>query len=276
MIKASLVLIALANMAGPVLAQPGATPSGEPPPQQQDTVLDQALAQARANAPTIERVAMGALRRARRSISVGPTVGLWSAAFIDPGNIDAALTFGVGLEMFDVPVMPDIETLQDLITNRAKAEAKQRIAQVFQGRQPDPVEVNQIVAQVYADVRKEVLGLDNVRPRTMERPTFSFALEANRLFAADRWMGRLRAGIGIWRFTLGGSFAVGRACRGTGCDDGVKVFVGPEVVLHFLTSKEPRASVVDGFVRADFQANSRGTQTYDQIVLGGRFLFDLI
>jgi hypothetical protein len=279
MIKPSLVLIALAIAGHAAHAQPGATAPTEAPPAadaQQDTLLDQAIAQARANAPTIERVAMGTLRRARRSISIGPTVGLWSAAFIDPGSIDGALTFGLGVEMFKVPVMPDVETLQDLITERVKAQAKKRIVQVFQGRQPDPIEVNQIVVQVYEDVRKEILGLENVRPKTMERPAFSFALEANRLFAADRWQGRFRAGIGIWKFTLAGSLAVGRACRGTGCDDGVKVFAGPEVVLHFLTSRNPRASVVDAFVRVDFQTNGRGTETYDQMVLGGRFLFDLI
>ncbi|HSD86100.1 MAG TPA: hypothetical protein VLB44_01250 [Kofleriaceae bacterium] len=279
MIKPSLVLIALAIAGHAAYAQPGETPpvSGQGDAQvQQETLLDQAIAQARANAPTIERVAMGTLRRARRSISIGPTVGLWSAAFIDPGDIDAALTFGIGVEMFKVPVLPDVETLQDLITERVKAQAKQRIVQVFQGRQPDPIEINQIVLQVYEDVRKEILGLENVRAKTMERPAFSFALEANRLFAADRWQGRLRAGIGIWKFTLAGSFAVGRACRGTGCDDGVKMFAGPEVVLHFLTSKNPRASVLDAFLRADFQVNSRGTETYDQLVLGGRYLFDLI
>ena len=44
-----------------------------------------------------------------------------------------------------------------------------------------------------------------------------------------------------------------------------------------LTSKEPRSNVVDGFVRFDVQATGRadGT-TYDQVVLGARFLVDAI
>lgn len=56
---------------------------------------------------------------------------------------------------------------------------------------------------------------------------------------------------------------------------GVKAFIGPEIVVHALPSKDPRASVIDAFVRADFQANGRGVETYDQLVLGARYLLDV-
>ena len=71
----------------------------------------------------------------------------------------------------------------------------------------------------------------------------------------------------------------GGAHNGAGfgtCDDGVKVFAGPELVAHFLTSKNPRASVVDVFVRADLQTTGRGAETYDQLVLGARYLLDVL
>jgi hypothetical protein len=113
-----------------------------------------------------------------------------------------------------------------------------------------------------------VLGLENVRPRTMERPKLTVALEVNRLMRAEAWMPRLRLGVGVWKLTVGGSF-------GPAFGDSTGIFVGPEVVAHFLTSKQPRASVVDVFLRADFEVRNRDTNT-DHIVVGARFLLDVL
>ncbi|HEU4728459.1 MAG TPA: hypothetical protein VFT22_11230 [Kofleriaceae bacterium] len=38
---------------------------------------------------------------------------------------------------------------------------------------------------------------------------------------------------------------------------------------------QPRASVIDAVVRADFQANARGVETHDHIVLGARYPLDV-
>jgi hypothetical protein len=276
-------LLVLVLLAGPAIAQPGATPPAEPPAptgvqignNRVETDLDALIRKAQAEAPTIETVARGTFRRARRALSIGPTVGLWTAAIIDPGDLDAALTIGVGFETFKVPVLPSMETLQHLIVERVKAQMKQRIVDAFKGRQPEPLELDALVKQVYEEVRNEILGLKNVRPKTFERPRYTVGFEANRLFSADRWLGRTRVGIGVWKVTLALSAAVGRVCRGGTCDDSVKAFIGPEIVLHALPSKQSRASVIDAFVRADFQANGRGVETYDQLVLGARYLLDV-
>ena len=278
MIQHSLLVLVL--LTSTAIAQPGAT---EPPAptgvqignSRIETDLDALIAKAQAEAPTIETVVRGTFRRARRALSIGPTVGLWTAAIIDPGDIDGALTIGVGFETFKVPVLPSRETLQDLIVERVKAQMKQRIVDTFKGQQPEPLKLDALVKQVYEEVRNEILGLKNVRPKTFERPKFTVGFEANRLFGADRWLGRTRVGIGVWKVTLALSAAVGRVCRGGTCDDGVKAFIGPEIVLHALPSKQPRASVIDAFVRADFQANGRGVETYDQLVLGARYLLDV-
>jgi hypothetical protein len=266
-----LVLIFLTSTA---IAQPGtATPAEQPAPASTD--LDALIAKAQAEAPTIETVVRGTFRRARRALSIGPTVGLWTGMIIGPGDIDAALTIGVGFETFKVPVLPEMETVQDLIVERVKAQLKQRIIETFKARQPARLELEALVKQVYEDVRNEILGLENVRPKLFERPQFTVGFEANRLLGADRWLGRTRVGIGVWNVTLALSAAVGRVCRGSTCDSGVKVFIGPEIVVHALPSKDPRASVIDAFVRADFQANGRGVETYDQLVLGARYLLDV-
>jgi hypothetical protein len=296
MIRASIVLLVL--LAGHAFAQPGETPpmpppdgqqgmpmpppDGQqpmppPPPQSEDALIDQAIAKAQAEMPTLLTVAKGTLRRARRAVAFGPTVGLWTAAFIDPGEVDAALSFGLAFETFKVPVTPDMDTLKALVVERVKAVAKDRIKQAFQGRPIDPISLDQIVLKVYEDVRREILGLENVRAKTLERPGYTIAFEANRLFGNERWMGRTRVGIGVWKFTLALSASFGRVCRGDLCNDHIKGYIGPEVVLHVIPSKNPRANVIDGFLRFDWQATGRSdTTTYDQLVVGVRYMVDAI
>lgn len=271
-----LVIATLAALGSVASAQPGAMPADSGVTATSEPNLDELIARAEAMAPSIATVARGTFRRARRAVSIGPTIGVWGTALLDPGDTDMALTFGIGIETFKVPVVPSIETVKALITERVKAQLKQRIQAVFAGRQPDPLELNTLAAQVYTDVRDEVLGVRNARGKTMERPQYTLGFEGNRLLGAERWLFRTRVGIGVWKLTLGISAAVGRVCRGGTCDDGVKLFSGPELVAHFLTSKDPRASVVDAFLRFDFQATGRGVETYDQAVLGARFLLDAL
>lgn len=250
--------------------------SGDAAAPTNESTLDSAIAKAEAAAPALENIARGTFRRARRSVSIGPTVGLWSAALIQPGELDAALTFGIGIEAFKVPVLPSMDTLKALIQERVKAQLKERLKDALRTGAVQGVDLDQLAAQVYADVRDELLGRKDVRGKTMERPRYTIGFEANRLFGAERWLARTRVGIGVWKLTLAISAAVGRVCRGdTGCDD-VAVYSGPEVVAHFLMSKKPRASVVDVFLRFDLQATGRATDTtYDQAVLGARYLLDV-
>ena len=292
-------LVVLAVLTSNAFAQPGATPPTEPPPQppQQQPApppeaqppvlvkdehghtnvdLDAAIARAEAAAPTIEGIARGTFNRARRAISIGPTAGLWTAAFIEPGEVDAALTFGIGLETFKVPVFPDMQTIKALINERVKAQLKDRLKAAFKGQTVEPMDLDRMAVEVYTEVRDEILGKKNVRAKTMERPGYTIGFEANRVFGAERWLGRTRVGVGVWKVSLVLSAMFGRVCRGGECDDKIKGWIGPEVVAHFLVSKKPRASVVDVFLRFDIQATGRvDTSTYDQAVLGVRYLLDV-
>jgi hypothetical protein len=289
MIKVSSVVLALTAVvgtAGTALGQPGNTPPTAPPPdsgappqaapppgitgmQVGPVDVDQVISTVAANEPAIERIATNAFRRARRAISVGPTVGFFGGAVPAQSTYDDAVTFGIGLEMFKIPIWPEPEAIQELIVDRLKAELKgQLLARLAGGRAPSREEVEQLAHDLYQKVRAEVLRVDATRPRTMEDPAFSLGLEGNYLIHSGQWMPRLRAGIGIWKFTLGGSF-------GVGFGDRVGVYTGVEIVTHFLLSDEPRASVVDLFVRADFEDRFRDTNT-DQIVFGTRFLLDAI
>src|SRR4051812_34044008 len=105
--KACWAVIALAIAASPALAQPGNTaplPPGEMPPQGPPAVqaeaqasagidVDALVARAQAASPTLETIARGTLRRARRAIALGPTVGAWSGYVPGQEQGETAITF---------------------------------------------------------------------------------------------------------------------------------------------------------------------------------------
>lgn len=241
-----------------------------PPPSASTFDPDALVAQAIAASPTIERIARGAFRRARRAISIGPTLGLYGASIVSPGETDAALTFGLGLETFKVPILPSIENFKELVKERAKAKLIEQVERTFKGQRPDAAAIDQLARQVIEEAVEEVLGLENIRPKTMERPRLSIGIEGNRYFDSNVWMTRLRAGIGIWKLTLAASVSAAFT------DPKTSVFAGPEIVAHFLTSRSPRASVLDVFVRADFELRNRGTMNTDTVALGVRYLVDVL
>jgi len=230
-------------------AQPGAPPppegpppDGQPPPTPPMPPDVQVDAQARfdpdalidklaVNAPLIERIAKGTFKRARRAISIGPTVGVFGGLFPDAEQTDVAITFGLGIEMFKIPILPSTELIKEIAIKRAKER--------LLAANPQPGQAEQLAQQIWDDVVKEVLGMENIRGRTMEKPKLSLGLEANRLLDSEVWGVRLRAGIGISKVTLAASFST------LFTDPDTSVYVGPEVVAHFLTSKKPRASVID-------------------------------
>lgn len=222
-----------------------------------------------ASSPALADIAKGALRRARRKVSIGPTLGVFGS-YGDAA--DGALTFGLGLEVFKIPVMPTFENLKVLVRERAKAKLKEIAIASFKGQPPpDQAQLEQLVAEAWTEALKEILGMENIRAKRLERPQLTLALEANRYFDASTWATRLRVGAGVWKVTLAASAGAGFT------DPKTSVWVGPEVVLHVLMSKGARASVLDVFVRADFEVRSRG-EAYSQDIysLGARYLLDVL
>jgi hypothetical protein len=275
------VAIVLAIAAGSAHAQPGADQlppqeapaAGAPGPVEPSQATaawnpDALIEQIAANVPALEAVAKGAFRRARRSISIGPTVGVYGAALPSPGELDYAITFGVGVELFKIPLLPTLDNLKAIVKERAKAKLKQVAIDRLKGKQPG--ELEQLAREVWEEAVKEVLGLENIRPKTMERPRFTAAIEGNRLLSSETWATRLRLGVGVWKLTVAGSIGAGFTEPDTG------VLIGIEVVAHFLMSKNPRASVIDVFLRGDLEVRNRGTANTDSVVLGVRYLLDII
>lgn len=281
-------LVALTLCLSVAHAQPGETVPSQPPPPPPDagaqvTVaqpadieasIESVLAQVAAQSPTLEGIVRGTVNRGRRAISIGPSIGAWTGGFTAQEQFETALTVGVGVELFKVPVLPDMQTIKALVQERAKAKLRAHLLAIVAGRPPEPLELESMAKQVYEEVVAEFLG-QNVRPKRFERPRLNVGFEMNRLFEAGAWVPRFRAGLGVWKFTVG--LSVSGACLGGPCGDRLELYTGPEVVLHMMTTKNPRSSVIDAYLRVDLQATGRSEiDPYDQVVLGARFLLDLI
>jgi hypothetical protein len=221
-------------------------------------------------APVMKGVVKGAIRRGRRSISIGPTAGVYGSSIPSPGETDLAVTFGIGAELFKIPVLPTWNNLKELVKERAKAKLKKAVVDALKGRQPDPNEVTRLAQEAWDEAVREVLGMENIRAKRIEKPRLTIGVEGNYLFRSETWMTRLRVGAGLWKVTLAASVTAGFT------DPKTSIFVGPEVVLHVLMSKGPRASVVDVFVRGDFEVRNRDLGNTDTFTLGLRYLLDII
>ena len=218
--------------------------------------------------PVLQDIAKGALRRARRKVSIGPTVGVFGG-YAD--GLDAAVSFGLGVETFKIPVMPSMENLKAILKERAKAKLKQAVIDSIKGQPLDQTQFEQLAAEAWNEAIKEVLGMENIRAKTMERPSMSVGLEGNYYFDAGVPGVRLRFGVGVWKLTLAG------AATWLFTDPAGNAYLAPEIVAHFLTSKGPRASVLDVFVRADFEVRNRGeAHSSDIFVVGARYLLDVL
>ena len=266
-IKGSMVrlacLVVVTALAAPASAQPtveGAVEVGA----NIDAIVADVFA--RVNVPQIEKIARGTVRRARRAIAIGPTVGAWGAYAPSPELSEQAVTFGLGLEVFKVPVLPTLGNFKAILEERIKAKIKERITT---NAVPPREELDRMAAEIFEEAKAEILGERDVRGKTFERPRFTIGLEANRLFEAEAWLARARIGIGISRVTLAASAAVAFT------DPDTTVFLGPELVVHALLSKSPRSPVIDVFVRGDFEVTDRETNS-DHVTAGARFLLDVL
>ncbi|MBA3394184.1 MAG: hypothetical protein H0T89_16165 [Deltaproteobacteria bacterium] len=228
-------------------------------------VIDEVMQ--RVTSPQLQAIALGTVRRARRAIALGPTVGAWGAYIPSQEMGEHALTAGLGLELFRVPVLPDLATFKALIAERVKAKLREQIVARFMGAPPPPGELDRMASEIFEEVKAEMSGQLDVRAKTMERPRLTLALEADRLNRSELWVGRGRVGIGIWNVTA--ALTVGVAFA-----DSTTVLTGGELATHFLLSKGARSPVVDVFVRYELAVTP--DDELDFVTFGARFLLDVI
>jgi hypothetical protein len=217
--------------------------------------------------PSVREFAEGTVRRARRAVAIGPTVGAAGSYAPSPGDADAPLSAGLELVYFAIPVVPD---LREMIVERAKARLTERVADIVARGEPPPDgdELERMAREIALEVKAEILGLHARRDRTLEKPRFAVALEGTYLPRAKAGQIRLTAALGISKVTVGPTLVADFA-------GGNGLFVGAEVAVHLTPWAGPRANVVDVFIRGDYGITD-GTDGADQVGLGVRFLLDVI
>lgn len=216
----------------------------------------------------VELYARGALERARRGFALGPTVGVSGLYGIDPADGEAAVTFGLGIYKFKVPVGPDIDALKESLKARLEARIKTEAkARVEAGLQPPTQqEIEGWAKEALVALEAEVFG-QRLNPKLIEKPSFALDLEGAYLGSSGEWHLRATAGIGLSKITIGPTIA------GQISGDSV-LYVGPQVDLRLLPGKGPRSPVIDLFLRLDFAVSDRSRA--DVFTGGARILLDII
>jgi hypothetical protein len=213
----------------------------------------------------VGKLASRTVNRVRRAVAFGPFAGAMPV-IPGSGDLDGAVSFGLGLWLFKVPIVPDQKTIQALVMERARARLQRAAhAAVLRGERPTERDLATLGREIYRQALAEFL--DERAPKVWEKPRFHLHLEAARLFRADSWQARTTATVGLWRISLGPSLMVD-------FDDDTDLFLGAEMSVRLLPWKSLRSPVVDLFVRMDLAVtdDERGSLTS----LGGRFVLDLI
>jgi hypothetical protein len=212
-------------------------------------------------------VARGVVRSIRRGIALGPTIGTFGAYAPSPGELDAGLSFGLELALFRTSI-PTPDRIREIARQKAKQKLARIIAERFAGQQPDRAILEQLVREIAAQVKDEMLAGIGAKTRRIERPRLAIPLEASYLVGPADWLARLGIGVGVGPVTIGPTFSVRFG------DDTV-ARLGGELVVRPMLTRSPRSPVLDLYLRADFELHARD-QNDDQIVLGVRLLLDLI
>ncbi len=216
---------------------------------------------------TVEEIAGGVVRNIRRSIALGPNIGAFSAYAPSAEELDGGISFGLELELFKTGI-PTPARVREIAKQKAKEKLAQIIRDRFAGQEPGPEVMEQLVREIAAQVKAEVLEAIGAKPRRVGRPRLIIPVEAGYFFGPADWLGRIGFGIGFGPIAVGPSFSVRFG------DDTV-ARMGGELSVHVYVSKAPRSPMLDVFLRGDFELHDRDAND-DQIVLGVRALLDFI
>ncbi|MBK9071492.1 MAG: hypothetical protein IPL79_10880 [Myxococcales bacterium] len=204
------------------------------------------------------------LKRARRVVAVGPTIG--GSLLIGDGDVGGAVSMGLGLYLFDVAVAPRVSTMSEALQGTAKREALARAKHLIAtGEAPAGMNAEDLAVAIIEEVRTELVRQLLADGRKFEKPRFTVDVEGGYQFAAEAWHFRTSATMGLGPVSLGPTFHVSEAGVG----------LGPELALRLLGNRGPRPPVLGLFIRADFALSDRETNV-DMYSFGARALLDLL
>jgi hypothetical protein len=212
-----------------------------------------------------QQIVKKGLRAAKRSVAIGPTLGMASTFAPVHADFDGALSVGMELELYRSRL--SIRGVQDLVRAKVKHRIKELVrAQIASGHRPHRHELAALARQAYEDVKAELLAeLDTPLP-AVRPPRGDFALEASYLFGSGDWIARLGFAAGLGPFAIGPTFSVRLG-------DATVARLGGEIAMH-VTPGRSEQTVLDLFVRGDFELHARDRND-DQVVVGMRVLRDV-
>jgi hypothetical protein len=213
------------------------------------------------------KIAKLAIERTRRGIALGPWIGGVGAIGLDSGDADGAISFGTTLMFFKVPVLPDTETIQEIIKDRVQAQMLARIKQVTleRGKPPSKAEAQNLAKEI----AKEVLAtfVEERKPKKLEKPRFALNVESARFFRSDAWEFRTTPTWGIGPVFVGPTLLART-------EPDAAAYIGPEIHVAVMPGSGPRSPIIDVFLRADFALGGAGTEHI--VSAGVRFVLDII
>lgn len=200
----------------------------------------------------VQSSARAAVQRTRRSMALGPVVGIAGGYVMGPDQADAPLTFGLAFRKFDIPWMPEAKDVQRMVIDRA-----------LEGG-----DVTDMAKDVAGQLLGEVTGRRPRPPKTLEKPKLAITLEGARLLDAKDWQVRAAVGFGLSKITIGPALT-----GHIGDVDGL--LVGGELAVHLTPWKGVRSPVVDLYLRGEIGVTNQ-VEDVDIVSVGTRFLYDLI
>jgi hypothetical protein len=215
-----------------------------------------------------KKAALATVSRARRMVALGPLVGAVPSYLVtdqsDQLHLDFTTSFGLGLYLWAIPLLPSPQWIVDAVKERVKERIKQTI--LHGGPAPGPSDLQGFIQEVWTELKAQLL--DGARGSIAEKPIGKLVFEAGYLARTGAWEARATAGLGVKMITVGITFAgVFREHKAAS--------LGPEFAFHLTLGKGPRSHVVDLFTRVDFYLNNR-KYFGEQVAFGARFMLDLL
>jgi hypothetical protein len=209
------------------------------------------------------KFSFAAVNRVRRSIALGPLLGVYGGTSIVPTqDFGSGVTFGMALYTFHIPSILDIDKLlEEQLEVAVKAEAARIVAE---GGVPD---FKAIAKKAYESLKEDLVG--KIHPRTLEKPKLGIVIEGVAQFKPGNALGArlsLMYGVGPASLGLGAGFLRG--------GNNTSAYVGPELSVRLTPIGKSWTPVFDLYARFDIGFDE-GERPY-LITVGGRALLDLI
>lgn len=231
-----------------------------------DERVERANFQSRAVA-LAETIVRRGFDRFRRGWAVGPYITVAGVRDGDDGDYDTAFGGGLAVYHFDVPLVPSVSEIVDLLAGRAQDALMRRIlARERSGERVSMASAAALADQVWSELVTAFLS--ERQPKLLEKPAYALRGELVRYPDADVWSISSSPGLGIGPifFWLGAAIEV---------QNGFRVRVRPEISLPLVLGRELRTPVLEFTLGADLAPRERD-QRGDRYLLGLRAALDLL